>query len=255
MMLKKRIVFCTILSLFLITVLPLTVMGSPRGQLDRQAYNTYSQTTSEHTGETTVSDSQQPTSAATFGSGSDSGSGTTRTSNRTSRSGSYYVAPSPSAPAPAPSPTPSEPSTPPPAELPSAPAAPSWMTNAEAQAFTLLNETRIKNGVPPVQAHPGLTELARLKADDMVEYNYFAHTSPRYGSAGNMVRQAGIPYSAVGENLSKAGNVYQAHLQLEYSTKGHRQIMLNANYNNVGIGVVPLKATPGIIMVQIFIKK
>jgi len=119
----------------------------------------------------------------------------------------------------------------------------------------LLNETRIKNGIPPLEAHRALTELARLKSQDMVDNNYFSHTSPTYGSAGTMVRNAGIRYSALAENLSKAGNVYQAHLQLEYSTKGHRQIMLNSNYNYVGIGVKNLTATPGINMVQIFIKQ
>jgi uncharacterized protein YkwD len=52
-----------------------------------------------------------------------------------------------------------------------------------------------------------------------------------------------------------ASSVYRAHLQLEFSTQGHRQIMLNANFNYVGIAVVPLKNTPGVNMVQIFIRQ
>ncbi|MEW5920324.1 MAG: CAP domain-containing protein [Bacillota bacterium] len=258
-MTQKRIVFITILSLFLISVfLPAKALGTPRGQLNRD-YVPVQSTAPQDTPVSNPAPAPAPAPApggsgdSNTGSSGNSGSGTTTsTPTRSSRSGGYYVAPTSPAPAPAPAPAPT---TPPPATLPPAPAAPSWMTANEAYAFNLLNETRIKNGIPPVQAHQGLTVQARLKALDLVENNYFAHTSPTYGSAANMVRQAGIPFSALGENLSKAGNVYQAHLQLEYSTEGHRQIMLNPNYNYVGIGVLPLKATPGIIMVQIFIKQ
>jgi uncharacterized protein YkwD len=126
------------------------------------------------------------------------------------------------------------------------------LTVDEAKAFALLNEFRTKNNLPPLQIHNGLVQVARLKAQDIIDHNYFSHVSPTYGSISQMLRNAGIPFTRAAENLSKAGNVYQAHIQLEYSTKGHRQIMLNPNYKNVGIGVLPLKKTPGIIMVQIF---
>lgn len=141
----------------------------------------------------------------------------------------------------------------PPAELPALPEPPSWLTPEEARAFELLNEARVKNNVPPVQIHPGLVELARLKAQDMVENDYFGHISPTYGSAANMAREAGIRYTIIGENLSKAGNIFQAHLQLEYSSKGHREIMLNPRYNYVGVGVARLTKVPGIVLVEIFI--
>lgn len=255
-MAKKGIVYYAILSLFLVTLcFPASALASPRGQLSRDYVVV--QTTTRETTQPSPTPAPAPVPAPapapgeSGGTESGSGSSGTITTTRTGRSGGYLVAPVPApAPAPAPAPTP-EPAPP----LPPAPAAPSWMSSNEAYAFRLLNETRIKNGVPPIQAHRGVTELARLKALDMVQNNYFSHTSPTYGSASNMLRNAGIPYRAVGENLSMAGNVYQAHLQLEYSTKGHRQIMLNANYNYVGIGVVPLTRTPGVLMVQIFIRQ
>lgn len=186
------------------------------------------------------------------------GSGTTQNSystpTRTFRSeGTYVPVTPPSSPAPPPtSPTiPPPPSTPSP--KPALPSAPSWLTADEAEAFALLNEFRIKNNLPPLQIHYGLTQVARLKAQDMIDHNYFGHVSPTYGSVGQMLRNQGISFTRAAENLSKAGNVSQAHIQLEYSTKGHRQIMLNPNYNHVGIGVLPLKKTPGIIEVQLFI--
>lgn len=175
-----------------------------------------------------------------------------------SRSGGVYVPVSPGNPS-LPennSPSPGQPSSPSPSPSPSPsePEVPAGLTSQEAQAFALLNAFRAENNLPPLAIHPELVKVARLKAQDIVENNYFSHVSPTYGSIGQMLRSAGISYSSAAENLSKAGNINQAHLQLVYSTQGHRQIMLSPNYNYVGIGVLPLKNVPGIIMVQLFIK-
>jgi len=91
-----------------------------------------------------------------------------------------------------------------------------------------------------------------MKARDMLDKNYFGHVSPTYGSLGKMLRDAGVTFSMAGENLSKASTVYRAHLQLEFSTQGHRQVMLNPGFNKVGIAVLPQGRTPGVLMVQIF---
>lgn len=149
-------------------------------------------------------------------------------------------------------PEPDDPAPPPSQETPDIPAAPSWLNANEAKAYTLLNETRIEHNLKPVNISYQLTEVARMKARDMIDNDYFDHTSPTYGSIGTMLRNAGVSFKMAAENLSKAGNITQCHLQLEYSTKGHRQIMLSPNYNNVGIAVLPLKKVPGILMVQIF---
>ncbi|NLX92064.1 MAG: hypothetical protein GXZ07_10890 [Firmicutes bacterium] len=149
-------------------------------------------------------------------------------------------------------PEPDDPASPPSQETPDIPAPPSWLNANEAKAYTLLNETRIKHNLKPVNISYQLTEVARMKARDMIDNDYFDHTSPTYGSIGTMLRNAGVSFKMAAENLSKAGNINQCHLQLEYSTKGHRQIMLSPNYNNVGIGVLSLKNVPGILMVQIF---
>lgn len=161
--------------------------------------------------------------------------------------GGTAVPSTPSVPVPDPAPTP-----PPPQQTTDVPAAPSWLNANEARAYTLLNETRIKNNLEPVIISYQLTEVARMKAKDMIDNDYFAHVSPTYGSIGTMLRNAGISFKVAAENLSKAGNITQCHLQLEYSTAGHRQVMLSPNYHQVGIAVLPLKGVPGLLMVQIY---
>ena len=177
-------------------------------------------------------------------------------SSRTTAQDRYSNAYVPRVSSPTENPTQTTPQEPPSSSSPApqVPVAPSWLTSHEARAYELLNEFRIKNNLQPVQIHPQLVQLARLKAKDMIEKDYFSHTSPTYGSPGQMVRNAGVSCGLVGENLSKAGTIFQAHLQLEYSTQGHRQVMLNSRYDAVGIGVLPLQKTPGLLMVQIFIE-
>ncbi|GEM_PF-6186182 len=134
------------------------------------------------------------------------------------------------------------------------PETPAGLTPDEAKAFELLNEFRIENGVPPVEIDMQLVELARMKARDKVENGYSGHISPTYGSPGRMVQDAEISYKKVAENYAKAGNVTQCHYLLAYSSKGHREIMLNSDYTHVGIGIVELTDVPGIIMIQLFIQ-
>ncbi|MDO9536412.1 MAG: CAP domain-containing protein [Bacillota bacterium] len=195
-----------------------------------------------------------PTAPAPTSPGSGSGDGSQIISSpvRSTLDRNTYVAPIAPPPPPPSSPTPSPaPSPQPPAQIP---AAPSWLTAEEAKAFELLNKFRVDNNLPPLQIHSGVVNVARLKAHDIADNNYFSHVSPTYGTVPQMLKNAGISYSSAAENLSKAGTVSQAHIQLVYSTTGHRQIMLSPNYTHVGIGIVPLKNVPGIIMVQIFIR-
>lgn len=118
------------------------------------------------------------------------------------------------------------------------PQAPTELTASEARLFELINSSRINEGVRPVEIDMRLVEIARLKARDMIDNNYFGHFSPTYGSPGQMLRKFGVNFRSAGENLSKAGDVYKAHMLFLTSTQGHREIMLNPNYNKVGVAVV-----------------
>jgi uncharacterized YkwD family protein len=147
-------------------------------------------------------------------------------------------APTPTPPAPAPrlTPTPPAPTPTPPAPAPTPPS-PSFSLKAEeARMLELVNQERAKAGVPALQAHQKLTEVARLKSADMVKLNYFAHQSPTYGSPFDMMRSFGISYTLAGENLAMAASVDRAHTALMNSS-GHRANILNANYTHIGIGL------------------
>lgn len=116
----------------------------------------------------------------------------------------------------------------------------------------LVNKDRVAHGLNPLQADMRLTRLARMKSQDIVDNNYFAHQSPTYGSAFDMFRANNISFIRGGENLSKAGSVGVSHLRLMNSTN-HRTNLLNPHWTHVGIGIV--NNTPsGIVATQMFIQ-
>ena len=164
---------------------------------------------------------------------------------------------SPTSPAsPSPSSTPVSPpssgASQPEAQPPTAvPEPPSSLTPEEAQLYRWINEERLKAGRAPVEADLELVRLARLKAQDVATYDYYGHTSPTYGTPGQMLTSAGYPWSACGETIAKAGSVYKAHNMLMASSS-HRAIILSPNYLRVGIGVARYPGRPGLVVVELF---
>lgn len=168
--------------------------------------------------------------------------------------------PAPAAPkAPAPTPAPTTPpavTTPAPTPQPQKPAttpAPSSVgASADEQAMLdLVNKARADAGVGPLAFDADLLKVARLKAKDMVDNNYFSHQSPTYGSPFDMMRQFGISFKTAGENI--AGNqTVDAAFKAWMNSPGHKANILNGNYNFTGIGIV--SGSPyGKIFVQEFI--
>lgn len=113
----------------------------------------------------------------------------------------------------------------------------SGLTLDEQKMLGLVNAERVKNGLSPLSVNMKLTGIARLKARDMINNNYFSHTSPTYGSPFDMMRQSGISYRTAGENLAGASTVNIAHTNL-MNSPGHRANILNGSFKWVGIGIV-----------------
>lgn len=151
-------------------------------------------------------------------------------------------------PVPQPNPTPQ----PEPAPQPNPVPQPSGLTAREQQMLDLINKDRLANGLKPLQADMRLTRLARMKSQDIVDNNYFAHQSPTYGNAFDMMRANNISFIRGGENLSKAGNVQVSHARLMNSTN-HRANLLNPYFTHVGIGIVNNNPS-GIVVTQMFIQ-
>lgn len=117
----------------------------------------------------------------------------------------------------------------------------------------LVNKARAEAGVGPLQFNEELMKVAKTKAQDMVDNNYFSHQSPTYGSPFDMMRQFGISFKTAGENI--AGNrTVEGAFKAWMNSEGHKKNILNSGFNYTGIGIVE-SSKYGKMLVQQFIGK
>lgn len=127
------------------------------------------------------------------------------------------------------------------------------MNSDEKEVFDLINKQRTNNGLAALKNDSEVQRVARIKAQDMVDNNYFSHTSPTYGSPFDMLKSFKILYKTAGENI--AGNSSNSSAVTAWmNSSGHKANILNSNFNYTGIGVV---SSPkyGKMYVQLFIGK
>lgn len=127
------------------------------------------------------------------------------------------------------------------------------LTSDEWEVFNLINQQRSQNGLSPLKIDYEVQRVARIKAQDMVNNNYFSHTSPTYGSPFNMLNNFKVSYRTAGENI--AGNSSNsAAVTVWMNSSGHKANILNSSFNYTGIGVIN-GSKYGKIYVQMFIGK
>lgn len=128
---------------------------------------------------------------------------------------------------------------------------PTGITEEEQTLLNLVNKARADSGVEALQFDMELMKVAKLKAKDMVDKNYFSHQSPTYGSPFDMMKGFNISFKTAGENI--AGNkTLEGAFKAWMNSEGHKKNILNPNFNLVGFGIVPSN-TYGKILVQMFI--
>lgn len=116
-----------------------------------------------------------------------------------------------------------------------------------------VNQTRQSVGLKPLAENEKLDQAAQMKAQNMVQDQYFNHTSPSGVSPWFWFQQAGYNYKYAGENLAigfyESQEVYNAWL----NSPEHRANIVNNNYTEVGTAVLGgFGSNNSIVVVQEF---
>lgn len=106
------------------------------------------------------------------------------------------------------------------------------------QVLELVNQERAKQGLKALTLSNELTNVATKKAQDMADNGYFDHTSPTYGSPFEMMNRFGIQYRSAGENIAAGQKTPQEVMNSWMNSSGHRANILNADFEQIGIGYV-----------------
>jgi len=125
------------------------------------------------------------------------------------------------------------------------------LSQDEKKLLELVNDVRKKEGLEQLSADENLMKVARTKAKDMIENNYFSHQSPTYGSPFDMMRQFDNSFRFAGENI--AGNkTVEGAFKAWMASDSHKKNILNSGFKITGIGIEN-SSTYGKILVQQFI--
>ncbi len=113
--------------------------------------------------------------------------------------------------------------------------------SSDFSSNTLLQDTNVQRSSDheqPLVLNSQLTAAAQAKANDMAAKDYWSHNSPDGRTPWSFINAAGYHYQMAGENLAygfiNAGDTVAGWM----NSPTHRANILNANYKDVGFGVV-----------------
>lgn len=112
----------------------------------------------------------------------------------------------------------------------------------EDEVVRLVNAERSKRGLQTLASNWELSRVARYKSQDMINKNYFSHTSPTYGSPFNMMENFGIRFSSAGENIAYGQRTPAEVMKGWMNSPGHRANILSPSYTHIGVGVAKTKS-------------
>lgn len=101
----------------------------------------------------------------------------------------------------------------------------------------LTNKVRQENGLSQLAVSPVLQEAASLKLADMLQNNYFAHTSPAGVSPWHWFEKAKYSYKLAGENLAMDFAFSKDVVDAWMGSDSHRKNLLLKDFRETGIAV------------------
>jgi len=111
-------------------------------------------------------------------------------------------------------------------------------TPTEAEVARLINEARAKAGAEWLSIDPILCEIAHIKARDMIDYGYFDHKSPNWGTPDEMMDHLGVDFMYLGENIGYGAKTAAEVVGLWIDSPGHYANLIMKEYTKTGVACV-----------------
>ncbi len=102
----------------------------------------------------------------------------------------------------------------------------------------LVNQDRVEHGLSVLVSNPTLNLAAYAKAKDMLEKNYFGHTSPDGTQPWHWLQTLGYRYSYAGENLAEGFSDAKDLENSWMASPKHRANILSPFYSDQGLAIV-----------------
>ena len=118
------------------------------------------------------------------------------------------------------------------------------------------NDRRADEGLPSLRESERLSQAAMLKANDIIQNQYWDHTSPSGVEPWQWIQKTNYTYSEAGENLARDFSTADGTVAGWMASEKHRENMLKPSYSDVGFAVTngELNGKPTTIVVALYAK-
>jgi uncharacterized protein YkwD len=115
------------------------------------------------------------------------------------------------------------------------------LAELESELFKLVNQERARRGQKPLRLSARLTTIARAHSHDMAVGHYRSYDTPEGASLADRVKNAGIDYKKVAQNIyvdggdlrGFAGRAIKGWLE----SREYRGVLLSPDFDRTGIGI------------------
>ena len=109
------------------------------------------------------------------------------------------------------------------------------MSAESAKVVELCNVEREKAGLAPVRSdNAQLQQAADLRAAEL--HVSFSHTRPDGSSCFTVMKEFGVSYSVVGENVALGQKTPEQVVNAWMNSQGHRDNIMNASFTTIAVG-------------------
>lgn len=133
-------------------------------------------------------------------------------------------------------PTPTKPVTPTPSDNEQ-----NYDSSFASQVLKLVNIERAKVGLNSLKMSQSLLAPANKRAVEIK--TTFSHTRPNGTEWSTVLKEYKVSVQTAGENIAYGYNTPEAVMNGWMNSPGHKANILNANYNNIGVGVYEVNGT------------
>ncbi len=104
----------------------------------------------------------------------------------------------------------------------------------------LVNQERVRYGLPALTVDTRLQAAAQQHTDDMLARNFFNHTNPDGKGPAERVSAQGYQWGSVAENIAAGQNSPRDVVDSWMRSTGHCQNILSPENSQIGVGLQPL---------------
>lgn len=101
-----------------------------------------------------------------------------------------------------------------------------------------VNPVRKDFGLLDLNINDKLSRAARMKAQDMVDKDYFSHVGPNGETPWSWLDKVGYNYAAAGENLAIDANDPVLLVSAWLNSPSHAKNILNGYFTDIGLGII-----------------